>query len=279
MSSEANTKLGGITLEQLAGVHAAVQDKIPLAEVLAQEQIDAGAWIAGEKTWREALASAAELQLQYHEKLRVAADALARPCRPYDDDPAAWAGLTGALALDGVALVAALGIAMTDYGRLGRLWRKKVEEDPELGRKLTELAGKAPKPTPVKLSPVQLKPFPWTPTKSSVAEPSGLRFALAAAPTDDTRTSRLSTPIDGRLPIEVDMDLYAALSVLLELAPHARSRALALLALQPKDLDTLEATWRDRTKDPALEAELAVKKLDHRIALKEVLRGARPILG
>lgn len=270
--------LAGLTLEQIAGVHAALYEKIPLADVLAQEQIDPEKWEIADKGWRQMLADAPDQQLVFAEKLRMAEDALARPTPPYDQDPAAWAGLTAALALadSSASLVSSLGLAMTDFGRLGRLWRRKAAEDPALAKKLAELAPKAPAPKPVTLEPVKLKPFPWTPKpKAAIA---GLKFSFAPAPVADARATRLSTRVDGKLPIEVDVDLYAAFSVVLELAPTARARSLALLGISAKDVDAVEAAWRDRLKDPAMEAELVVKKLDHRISLKEMLRGARPIL-
>lgn len=278
MSAAAAPPLGGLTLEQIAGVHAALHEKIPLADVLAQEQIEQETWALADKGWREVLADAPDQHLVFAEKLRIAEDALARPTPPYDQDPSAWAGLTAALALadSSTTLVSTLGLAMTDFGRLGRLWRRKAVEDPELAKKLAELAPNAPPPKPVKLEPVKLKPFPWSPKpKATVA---GLKFSLAPSPAVDARATRLSTRVDGKLPIEVDLDLYAAFSVVLELAPTVRAKSLALLGIGAKDVDAIEGAWRDRLKDPAMEAELVVKKLDHRISLKEMLRGARPIL-
>lgn len=281
MAVAAVPAFGGLKIEQVAGVHAALHEKIPLERVLDQEQIEAATWPTADKAWREVLAKSPDLQLQYAEKLRAAEDALGRPCPPYDDDPAAWAGLTAALALgDGVnTLVDQLGLSMTDFGRLGRAWRRKAAKDPEVAKKIAELVPNAPAPKPVTLKPVELKPFPWSPKAAiAAAAPTGLKFSLAPAPQTDTRTARLSTPIEGRLPIEVDLDLYAAFTVVLELAPTARARALALLGVASKDVDAIDTAWRDRLKDPAIEAELVVKKLDHRISLKEMMRGARPIL-
>lgn len=274
--------LGGLEVEQVAGVHAALNEKIPLEKVLAQERIDPVVWGTADRAWREALVDAPDLQLRYGEKLRQAEDALGRPSAPYDSTPEAWAGLTAAVATsdDVAALVAGLGLSMTDFARLGRLWRRKAEKDPAVVDTLKKLAGRGTPPKPVTLGPVELKPFPWSPTVAPSAAPkAGPRFALGAPVVAGAAVARLSSRVDGKLPIELDLDLYAALTVLLELAPTAKPRALALVGLGPSEADGVLAAWRDRLKDPAVDAEFSVKKLDHRISLKEMLGGARPLLG
>ncbi|MFO0611418.1 MAG: hypothetical protein U0414_02435 [Polyangiaceae bacterium] len=281
MSDEAPT-IAGLKLEQVAGVHAALNEKLPLEEILKQEKIAPDAWGTGEKAWRVALAGSPDLQLAYAAKVREAEDHLRRPCPPYDDDPAAWAGLTGALATsDGVAaFVAGVGLSMTDFGRLGRAWRRKAEKDPEVTATLNKLAGKGTPPKKVTLEPPKLKPYPWSP--KAAPSPVGPKSPTSPAPSaavsgDEGRSAILARPVDGRLPIETDLDLYAALVVVLELAPATKARALALLGLDGARGDAIAASWRERLKEPALEAEFSVKKLDHRISLKEMLRGARPL--
>lgn len=172
-------KHGGLTLEQYAGVTAAVAENIALADVLAQEQIDATAWPDAERAWREAIVGAPDLQLQLVQKRRIAEDCLSRKIEPLDADPAAWTGLLSAIALtdDPDALVGALGITMADVGRLGRKWKQKAL-DPEVAKKLQELAPTAQPPAKVSVGPIQLNPFPWTPAP----KPVELGKASTAAP-------------------------------------------------------------------------------------------------
>ncbi len=78
--------LGGITLEQFAGVTGAHAEGISLDEVLAQEQIDAGAWPAAKRLWTKAIAESVSLQVQLHRARRVVQDCLVRAIRPLQED-------------------------------------------------------------------------------------------------------------------------------------------------------------------------------------------------
>lgn len=89
---------GGLTLEQHAGVTAAVAEGIDLDEVLGQEQIEAWVWRGADPAWKRALAESTELQLRYLCARRQAEDALARDIGPFAREPAAWAALLGAVA-------------------------------------------------------------------------------------------------------------------------------------------------------------------------------------
>lgn len=163
-------KLGGLTLEQYTGVVTALAERLPLPEILAQEQIPEADWPGAERAWRRAIAESYDLQMVHVQKRRVAEDCLARKTAPLESDPAAWTGLLSALssADDPDALTRSLGLTMADVGRLGRVWKQKVTADPELGKKLQELAPTAKAPTKIDVDPPALKPFPWTPPKQTV---------------------------------------------------------------------------------------------------------------
>lgn len=172
-----------ISLEQLADISAALEEPIPLAEVLEQEEVDEAAFRVGERAWRARIAESLPTQLEYTEKYRVAQDCLARKLAPVEDDPAAWVGLLGALAtsLDSSELLARLGITMNDVGRLGRHWKQRAKKDPALGARLAELAKDAKAPEKVTVGPVELKPFPWTPKeKRRPVEPAAPEILRAA---------------------------------------------------------------------------------------------------
>jgi hypothetical protein len=180
----------GVRLDQYAGVTAALAEGVALREVLAQERIDEEAWPAADRAWKEAFVEAPDLLLRYMQLRRKAEDCLSRRIEPLEDDPAAWAGLLGALALDRDPdrVLQSLGLRMSDVGRLGRLWRDKVESDPALVERLTNLAGNAKPPKVVRCGPAVLRPFPWTPRPGSSAQPAeaaaitSLAEPLEAAP-------------------------------------------------------------------------------------------------
>ncbi|NUP11287.1 MAG: hypothetical protein HOW73_35015 [Polyangiaceae bacterium] len=157
--------LGGLSLEQFAGVTAALAEGFEPGAIFDQEGIDPATWPAAQRAWREAIADAHDLQMQYMQKRRAAEDCLRRPIDPLDDDPDAWLGLLGAMAAahDAGAVVAELGITMRDIGRLGRAWKAKAARDPELAGQLQEGATAARAPTRLTVGRMRLRPFPWTP--------------------------------------------------------------------------------------------------------------------
>src|SRR5262249_5733336 len=155
----------GLRLDQYAGITAALAEGIALHEVLAQEHVEEAAWPAADRAWKEALAESPDLQLRYMRLRRQAEDCLSRRIEPLEDDPAAWAGLLGALAMadEPDRVLQPLGLRMTDVGRLGRSWRVKAEKDSAVADSLGKLTGKATLPRSIRCGPTELRPFPWTP--------------------------------------------------------------------------------------------------------------------
>lgn len=166
----AGMKQGGLTLEQFAGVSAALADGINLDEVLAQEQIDAAAWPEAERLWRQCIAESADLQLDHANVRRVAEDCLARALAPLDTDPAAWVGLLSALSAGrSREILPRLGLNLSDIGRLGRLWRSKAEQQPEVAKQLE--SGEGTLPEKIAFGSPVLRPFPWTPARAPSEPP------------------------------------------------------------------------------------------------------------
>ena len=172
----------GVRLDQYSGVAAALAEGLPLREILAQERIEQAAWIEADRAWKEAIVDSPDLQLRHLQLRRQAEDCLGRRVEPLDDDPAAWAGLLGALALsdDSARLLRSLGLRMSDLARLGRRWRARAAEDARVADRLAELAGKARAPTSVRCGKTELKPFPWTPA----GRPEPKKEEPAEAPID-----------------------------------------------------------------------------------------------
>jgi hypothetical protein len=268
MSYDAPAPIAGVSLEQYAGVSAALAENIPLDKVLAQEKIDPASWPVAERGWREAMSQSPDVHIAYMQKRRQAEDCLARPIEPLESDAAAWVGLLGALATADSpgSLLDPLGLKMSDVGRLGRHWKRKAEKDAQLAKQLGDLAGKTKPPSRVTAGPVELRRFPWSPP----ADP---------ATSEGTALGPLDAPNAGVYPIEVDVDLYAALTAVIEVLPHERPTALSLCGINDRKLSQIDAAWGTRLRgDPDLRAEFSVKALDYRAAFRRLLAGAKPAI-
>lgn len=184
-----------LSLEQFAGISAALAENLPLARVLEQEQVEEADYRDGEIHWRKEIAESIPLQLEYTAKLRIAEDCLARKLNPISDDPGAWVGLLAALATtsDQAELLSKLGISMNDVGRLGRAWKERARKEPEIGQRLAELAKNPTTPEKITAGPVELRPFPWTPPpkpKQALPEPPAKVPAVSMPAQEDGAVKR-----------------------------------------------------------------------------------------
>lgn len=274
-----------VRLEQHAGVTAALAEEIPLAEVLAQEGISESDWSSADPKWKQALVNAPDLQLKYVQKRRQAEDALGRTISPVSDDPVAWAGLLAAvnLADDSKDVLKPLGLRATDVSRLGRQWAKRADKDPEVHKQLSEAAGKGSAPKSVQAEPIKLKPFPWTKARATPGPFLGAsgpdrapqEGAAALASSAGSEAERLRQRTNDVLPIEEDIDLYAAYGTVLQLCPEEKSRALALCGLDEAKMNVVAARWKTRLAgDPDLQAEHTMRLGEHRLSLRKLLAGA-----
>lgn len=267
-----------VRLEQHAGVSAALAEEIPLADVLAQEGIPEDDWRSADPKWKQTLASAPDLQLKYAQKRRQAEDALGRNISPVSEDPIAWAGLLAAvnLADDSKDVLKPLGLRATDLSRLGRQWSKRAEKDPEVHKQLSNAAGKSAVPKSVKADPVKLKPFAWT--KGAATTTANSPAADGVVP--DSGIARLRERKNDALPIEEDVDLYAAYTIILQLCPLEKARALVLCGTDETRMAGITARWKARlAADPDLQAEHTVRVGEHRASLRKLLAGAPGKLG
>src|SRR5580700_5932296 len=89
----------GISLEQFAGVSAALMERFPLSAVLAINGLDEAAWSPAGAGWSARLAGAgpsSTLLAAYLAALGNAEAWLGRRVQPLDEDLAAWLGFLGA---------------------------------------------------------------------------------------------------------------------------------------------------------------------------------------
>ena len=235
--------LHGLTLEQFAGITAALAEEFPLDAVLANEEIDAPAWRLASPAWKAQIVEAAKgggaLFAAYREKLGEAEDCLRRRITPLDEDMGAWLGFLGAWSAHPAPfeILAGFGLRMNDVSRLQRGWSRQVENDASLREKMAKVAGKRPgAPSAVSAESATLKPFPW----STKREPP----TASAPPTG----AEASVEVGG-----LAVDQYAALAAEIAVFPAEVKRVLAKHGVPRSAFPDLEQRWKERlAKDPDL---------------------------
>jgi hypothetical protein len=187
MSSADSAAAFDLTVEQYAGISAALVDGYPLDAVLENEDLALTAWPEADLAWKQRLVAEPATFESYRVRLGEAEDWLGRKVAPLDDDLAAWLGFLGAYAGHAAPfdLLGGLGLGMNDLGRLQRRWDRRLKADDELAKQAAELAKKKPTAVP-KVSAAKgiLKPFPWSKRRAPLKPPPAevvLREAPAKA--------------------------------------------------------------------------------------------------
>jgi hypothetical protein len=246
----------GVELDQYAGVLAAESEGLAIGDALAQEGLSDVDWRAVDVTFKEKLASDAQLFQRFTELHTRAVETLSRRVSPLDDDPAAWAGFVAALARAGEArgLLERHRLGENDLLRLTRSWGERLSRDKQLERKVTELSASAACPDRIDADPPALRPFPWTKGQRGGAASSGAEAAIEGEDFGD---------------VERDVDLFAALSAGLLHLPEQREALLELARLDEADLERVHASWKDRiARDPDVRAQYLVAFAEHRASLR-----------
>ncbi|MFO0551668.1 MAG: hypothetical protein U0271_25000 [Polyangiaceae bacterium] len=268
-----------VSLEQYAGVTTALAEGFARAEVLAQEQILEPDWNQAAADWPLKLAEEPAL-LDELARLRARAeDALFRKIEPLHSDPAVWVGLLRALVFadDPNSVLGPLGLTLGDLSRARRVWDRRCALDPQIPETLKRLAKtELPAPTKLSVDARKLRGFPWSPKKDGAALPQKKSEEQKRAASNPRLTGRPGeTP-----PVAFDIDLYAALSVILELWPTERALALALCGLDEAGYLPVEGDWTSRARyEFSTRADLEVRRADYRALFGRVREGAKPIIG
>jgi hypothetical protein len=232
MSPEGGASASDLTVEQYAGISAAIAEGYPLDAVLANEGLPARAWPEADTAWKLRLVADPVTFESYRAKLGEAEDWLGRSVTPLDEDLTAWMGFLGAYAGHAAPfdLLGGLGLGMSDLGRLQRRWTKRLASDQELAKQAAELAKKKPSAVPkVSAAKGVLKPFPWS-----------KKGATAAAKAAEVRDETSGTEED------FDLAQYAALAAELAVAPRERERVLRRHGLTAAELKGIQTRWDAR---------------------------------
>lgn len=257
-------RLHDVSLEQYAGVAAALAEGFALAVILASEQIAPEGWPRADAAWKARVATdGAEgpLFAAHCAKRALAEDCLGRAVTPIDSDLGAWMSFLHAYGAHPAParLLEDAGLGVNDLSRLQRRWARRMAEDPALPKQAAELARKGTGPLPaLRVEPAQLKPFPWSRGPAVVPVPPPPRVA---APADTTMAP-------GKL------RLYSYVAIKARLAENpGRDPQSVLDELAVQDFATTDAGWQAVLQgDPELERDyqrlLGVQRAKIRAAAK-----------
>jgi hypothetical protein len=236
--------IDGVTLEQYAGIAAALADELPLAAALAHEGLTKRVWKRADRAWKQRLAAdgaAGPLFAAYERKHAEAEDWLGRSVAPLDEDVRAWLGFLRAYGTHGAPfeLLTGAGLRLPDVARLQRRWSRRFAEDEQLGKQAAEIAAGDPGPMPaITVGTTELRPFPWS-------RGGAVRPPAAQAPVAEVEDALSAFPLDR----------YAALRAALAEQPPSRAETLARHGLDEARLSSLEAAW-----NPRLDADEACRR-------------------
>jgi hypothetical protein len=231
--------LHGVSLEQFAGVAAALAEGFPLAEVLANEQIPPAVWPRADAAWKARAArdgAAGPVFAGLREKRALAEDCLSRRVVPIDTDLDAWMSFLLAYGAHPAPaqMLESAGLGMNDLSRLQRFWSRRMDQDKALSRKAGEIAKRGPPPlSALRVAPAKLTLFPWS--KGRAVE------AVDAAP-------RAVVPADTSMaPGQLRLYSYVAIKARLAESPGNEQRVLEQLGQH--DFATTDAGWQAVLRD------------------------------
>lgn len=162
------TTFAGLTVEQYAGIAAAVAEGLPLDTPLAWEGLSRRAWKAADLAWKQRLTQEGPegpLFREHTEARARAEDWLSRDVAPLSRDLGAWLGFLEAQRTAAAPFEAlkASGLRLSDVARLARLWARRFDEKPDMVERAAALVRKGLGPVPkLTFSPVDYKPYPWS---------------------------------------------------------------------------------------------------------------------
>jgi hypothetical protein len=265
----------GVTLEQYAGLSAALLDGFALEPVLALEKLDEAKWAGANLRWSRRIAAAppgGSMSTGYRAVLAFARDWIGRRVAPLEDDLEAWFAFLAAISEGPTVLSKVMESGVTDFdiSRIQSKWHQRMEADAELKKRALKLAAKPkPKIPRLEIRLGALRPFPWSKTAATQPTPT------------PTRPQMLSQSYLGDA---IGLERYAGIHA--ALSRGSKSDVTALLArhgLSKSELVSLDARWKRRfDADPSLLGDFRalVRYYEARetIAPKAVTRIVEPVI-
>jgi hypothetical protein len=237
-----------VTLEQYAGVSAALVEGFALPAVLESEGLDAAAWPRVSSRWSRRLGdggAGGPLATVYRETFAFARRWLGRRVAPLEDDIGAWLAFLNAWSAHPAPfeLLDDLGMSPSDVSRVQGAWAARIADDEDLRKKALELARNKPSAIPkVTVTRADLRPFPWTKKRT-----------LGTAPAALEKPKMLSSSFIGD---SFGLERYASLHADLSLSKQGTRAVLARQALTDESFAAIEERWRRRfATDPTLEQD------------------------
>jgi hypothetical protein len=234
----------GVTVEQYAGVNAAVLEGFGLPEILASEGLDEAMWPRSAVGWSARIAKVGiegSLSKTYQERLAFAQEWLGRRIEPLSGDLEAWFGFLGAWSAHPAPfdLLKDLGLQATDIARVQGAWTRRIEADEKLRKRVVEVAQKRLSALPkLTVTKATLRPFPWS-RKAASVEATTLPATVGAAFFDDA----------------LGLDGYAEIVAELSIPRSSRARVLARYDFGEAAFVAVEAVWNGRFAADALLAQ------------------------
>ncbi|CAN94279.1 hypothetical protein sce4116 [Sorangium cellulosum So ce56] len=179
----AEPRLLGVTLAQVAAIHAGLAEGFPLDVVLANEGVAPAAHDRAMSAWAQALADDLDrdgtpLNEAYDVRLARAQDRYARRVLPLSEDLRAWLCFARHWSShpDPLSMLAPLGLHAADLVRLHRAWARRIAAEPALLREVQGVLASDHSPLPeIRIEPARLTP-PGPPDPTSfrdIEPPSG----------------------------------------------------------------------------------------------------------
>lgn len=238
MSAAGALSVHGISLPQYAAVKAAQAEGFSEKEVLDVEGIDPRRWARADPSWKLRLVDDPSVFAAYEVELAAAEDWLDREVSPLGEDVESWARFLSAFAAKGAELLSANDLRLSDVSRLRRRWTRRIEQDPRVEERITELRNTPAAPPAIQASPAVLRPSRYA--RGRVEPAAAAAFAA-----------------NGQTEPALTLDRYAALCAEIAERPTDAARTLARYGLSGDGaLSELDRIWRaEMERAPELAAD------------------------
>ncbi|MBK8255243.1 MAG: hypothetical protein IPK82_21600 [Polyangiaceae bacterium] len=147
-ANPAQLRLCGVTLAQLAGVHAGRAAGVELELVFRNEAVDPSQFEKADEAWQDHIADDESDRLQdaFDGLLADARQRYARPLPPIDSNLDAWIYFLRRFSLEEnpTAWLRELGMGVTDVFQLQGFWSARLQDEPELQRRASDLFASEP---------------------------------------------------------------------------------------------------------------------------------------